>query len=321
MRGTPLAARSDVVRLTTETRVILAALEGLGLPPLHTLTPAEARRMRTEAARLSAGHAVEPVFAVHDELLGGPDGPLPVRIYEPEGWVSGDGSIAYFHGGGWVLGDLETHDALCRALANASRLRLMATDYRRAPEARHPSAIEDAWLAASWLSELEPGPLIVGGDSCGGHIATAVAARSRTGGLEVSAQLLIYPVADLSRFDRPSYERFAEGYWLTRASMAWFRDHYLGDEADPSDPEVSPVHRDDLQDMPPAVVVAAACDVLFDEGRAYADRLRDAGCPVEYRSWDGVIHGFVAMPGMLPEGREAIQWAADALIRLTSGSR
>jgi len=307
--------------LTAETRTILAALEGLGLPPLHTLTPSEARRMRVEAAHLASGPAVEPVFSVHDGLLEGPSVPLRVRIYEPEGWVPGKGSIAYFHGGGWVLGDLETHDALCRALSNASGLRLVATDYRRAPEARHPAAIEDAWLAVSWLSEFESGPLIVGGDSCGGHIATAVAARSRASELDVAAQLLIYPVTDLSRFDRRSYATFAEGYWLTRASMAWFRGHYLSDDVDLSDPEVSPIHRDDLRDMPPTVVVAAACDVLYDEGRAYSDRLRGAGRRVEYRSSDGVIHGFVAMPGTIPEGREAIQWAAEALIRVTGDSK
>lgn len=307
--------------LTAETQAILSALEGLGLPPLHTLTPAAARQMRTEAARLAAAPVVEPVFSVHDELLEGPGGPLPVRIYEPEGWASGDGSVAYFHGGGWVLGDLETHDALCRALTNASGLRLMATDYRRAPEAKHPAAIDDAWLTVSWLSDLEPGPLVVGGDSCGGHIATAVAARSRASDVDVAAQLLIYPVTDLSRFDRCSYQTYADGHWLTRASMAWFRDQYLDDDDDLTDPEVSPIHRDDLRDMPPAVIVAAACDVLMDEGRAYADRLRQAGCPVQYRSWDGVIHGFVAMPGTFPEGREAIQWAADALIRFAGVSR
>jgi acetyl esterase len=302
--------------LTPQTRDLLAALEGLGLPPLHTLSPDEARRMRAEVARLSAAPAVEPVRSVRDEFIDGPGGRLPIRVYEPEGWVPGAGSIAYFHGGGWVLGNLDTHDALCRALANASRLRVMATDYRRAPEARHPAAIEDACYATTWLSDEEEGPLIVAGDSCGGHIATAVAARSRASEVEVAGQLLVYPVTDLTRFDRPSYETFAEGYWLTRAAMGWFRGHYVSEDADLTDAEISPICREDLGGMPPAVFVAAGCDVLLDEGRAYADRLREAGCPVVHRSWEGVIHGFVAMPGTFPEGRQALQWAADELRRL-----
>mgnify|MGYP006091492937 FL=1 len=303
--------------LTPETRSILDAMEGLGLPPLHTLTPGEARHMRAEAARLAAAIDVETVFSVHDERLEGLGAPLAVRIYEPEGWTAGTGSIAYFHGGGWVLGNLDTHDALCRCLANASHLRVMSVDYRLAPEAKHPAAIEDAWVATSWLSQLESGPLIVGGDSCGGHIATAVAARSRTSDMAIAAQLLVYPVTDLSQFERGSYETYAEGHWLTKASMGWFRDHYLHVADVRTDAEVSPVCREDLAEMPPAVIVAAACDVLVDEGLAYADRLKQAGCTVEYRSWAGVIHGFVAMPGILPEGREALQWAAIELRRLS----
>ena len=305
--------------LTPETQAILEALEGLGLPPLHTLTPSEARRMREEAARLAAAPTSEPVSSVSDRVLEGPGGALSVRLYEPKGWALGGGSISYFHGGGWVLGDLDTHDALCRALANASGLRVMATDYRRAPEAPHPAPIDDAWVATSWLSEQESGPLMVGGDSCGGHIATTVAARSRGSALGLVAQLLIYPVTDLSSFDTRSYGAYAEGHWLTKASMGWFRDHYLGVGVDRTDPDVSPLHREDLSDMPAAVVVAAGCDVLLDEGRAYADRLLEAGCHVEYRRFDRVIHGFAAMPGTFPEGREAIEWAA-ALLRLHAGA-
>jgi acetyl esterase len=303
--------------LTPQARSILASLEGMGLPPLHTLTPSEARWMRTEAAQLAASPAVEPVSDVHDEVISGADGALEVRIYEPAGWVPGAGSMAYFHGGGWVLGDLDTHDALCRGLANASGFRVMATHYRRAPEARHPAAIEDAWTATTWLAQEESGPLLVGGDSCGGHMATVVAARSRTSGMALAAQLLVYPVTDLGRFDRPSYDTFAEGFWLTRASMAWFRGHYLPQDADVTDPDVSPLRREDLHAMPPAVVVAAGCDVLLDEGLAYAERLREAGGLVAYQCWDGVIHGFVAMPDAFPEAREALRWASGELRRLT----
>lgn len=299
--------------LTPETRSFLAGLARLGMPPLHTLTPEEARRMRTEAARMAGAPESEPVASVADSMLDGPGGRLDVRIYEPEGWKRGGGSMVYFHGGGWVFGDLDTHDALCRSLANSSGLRVMATDYRLAPEAPHPAALEDAWAATAWMASKELGPLVVGGDSAGGQIATNVAARARGSGIRIAGQLLIYPVTDLEGMDTPSYAAYEEGYWLTKASMEWFRGHYVPDRGVHRHPDVSPLHRDDLAGMPPAVVVAAACDVLVDEGRAYADRLVEAGCDVHYRAWADVIHGFAAMPGTIPEGRAALAWAGDAL--------
>lgn len=301
--------------LTPEMRKLLEGLAALGLPPLHTLTPSEARFMRSEVAQLAGSATPEPVAGVSERVIEGAGGSLAVRLYEPKGWTEGRGSIVYYHGGGWVLGDLDTHDALCRALANASGLRVMATEYRLAPEHPHPAALDDAWTAASWLAECEAGPLVVGGDSAGGHMATTVAARARRGHLEIAAQLLIYPVTDLRCFDTHSYGEFAEGYWLTKASMEWFRRHYLPEDVDRSSPDASPLHREDLGGMPPAVVLAAACDVLLDEGRAYADRLLEAGCDVQYRLYDRVIHGFAAMPGLIPEGREGIVWVGEALRR------
>ncbi|MGI9629053.1 MAG: alpha/beta hydrolase, partial [Longimicrobiales bacterium] len=188
-------------------------------------------------------------------------------------------------------------------------------------EHHHPAALEDAWAATRWMADEAPGPLFVGGDSAGGHLATCVAARARGTGMSVEGQLLIYPVTDLSRLDTQSYDQFAEGYWLTGAAMEWFRGHYLGKDGDPSDPDVSPLLRGDLSGMPPAVVIAADCDVLRDEGRAYADRLEAAGCQVDYRFYEGVIHGFFAMPGAIPEGRKAIQEAGSAIRELVGMSR
>jgi acetyl esterase len=306
--------------LSPETKAFLGGLAALELPPLHELTPDEARRMRAQAAHLAAAPDLEPVASVADAEIPGPDGVVPVRVYEPDGWVAGGGSIGYYHGGGWVFGNLDTHDALCRGLANASGLRVMATAYRLAPEAPHPAALRDAWAATSWLSERETGPLVVAGDSAGGHIATNMAARARGSTLRIAAQLLIYPVTDLSRLDTPSYVRYGEGYWLTRASMEWFRGHYLSGSAPKDDPEISPLCREDLTGLPPAVVVAAACDVLVDEGRAYAERLASAGCETRYRAWEGVIHGFAAMPGTIPEGAEALRWAGSELRRLLGSS-
>jgi len=286
---------------------VLEALEGLGLPPLHTLTPEEAREMRKAAAALAEGSDPEPVGSVEDREIAGEGGPLPVRVYTPER-RSGDGggTLVYFHGGGWVLGSLDTHDALCRGLANASGVRVVATGYRLAPEHPHPAALEDACTATAWAADRWAGPVVVGGDSAGGHLATCVAARARGTALRLSGQLLIYPVTDLASFDTPSYAAFAEGYWLTRAGMAWFRRHYLPEGTAAADPDVSPLRRTDLAGLPPALIVAAECDVLRDEGAAYARRLEEAGCEADYRLYDGVIHGFMALAGAIPEGGVAI---------------
>jgi acetyl esterase/lipase len=302
--------RQDV---TPETRALLDALDRMGLPPLHTMTPLEARAMREAAARVGRAPTPEPVASIENRSIPTPWGPLPVRLYTPADWDGTGGSVVYFHGGGWVLGNLDTHDAPCRALANSAGMLVMSVAYRLAPEFRHPAALDDAWAAAEWMAQQHVGPLFVAGDSAGGHMATCVAANARGSALRLAGQLLVYPVTDLSRFDTGSYRRYANGFWLTRASMEWFRDHYLPPEVVRTEPEVSPLLREDLTGLPPAIVVAAECDVLQDEGFAYAGRLRDAGCDVRYHRYDGVIHGFFAMPALIPEAREAINAAASFL--------
>lgn len=299
--------------LNRDSRALLDAMDRLGLPPLHTLTPLRARALRKAAAELAEPEEGEEVARVEDRTLRGPGGPLAIRSYVPDGWEEARGSLVYFHGGGWVLGSLDTHDALCRGLANASSLRIVSVGYRLAPEAPHPAALEDAWAATRAIAEEGPGPVVVGGDSAGGHLATGIAARARRTDVGVAAQLLIYPVTDLSTFGTPSYREFADGFWLTRAAMEWFRTHYVPEGTDLRDPEVSPLRREDLFGMPPAVIVAAECDVLRDEGAAYARRLSEAGCEVDYRVYEGVIHGFMALPGSISEGRRAIQEAGAAV--------
>jgi len=298
---------------------ILDAIAGLGLPPMHTLSPGEARDLRKQTASVVTGDT-EPVASVEDSSFAGPEGAVAVRVYVPtEGPPLG--TLVYFHGGGWVMGNLDTHDAVCRGLANASEARVVAVDYRLAPEHPHPRAIEDAWSATLWARSRFDGPLAVGGDSAGGHLATTVAARARARGPELTAQVLIYPVTDLSRLDTRSYRTFAEGFWLTRAAMFWFRDHLLSDGQDPSDPEVSPLLREDLTGMAPAVVALAECDVLRDEGHAYAQRLKQAGCLATCVEYPGVIHGFVAMPHAVAQGRQAIADIASALRDLMADRR
>ncbi len=274
--------------------------------------------MRRRAAGVAHHGEPEPVGRVEDLEIEGPGGPLRLRVYEPV--TSPPGTLVYFHGGGWVLGNLDTHDALARGLANASGLRVVAVDYRLAPEHPHPAALEDARAAVCWARAREVGALLVGGDSAGGHLATCVAAGARGTGLALAGQLLVYPVTDLASFDRPSYEAFAEGYWLTRPGMEWFRGHYLTAGTDRRDADVSPLYRENLEDMPPAVIVAAECDVLRDEGVAYAVRLEEAGCDVTYRIYPGVIHGFMALAGLIPEGRDAIEMTGARLRALAEGA-
>lgn len=300
--------------MTAETRALLDSIEALGFPPIHEMSPTQARAMREKAARLAPVVRPEPVGRVEDLSLDGPGGPLPVRMYTPDGWDPElGGALLYCHGGGWVLGNLDTHDAPCRGLANASGLRVVAVDYRLAPEHPHPAALEDAWAATCWLDRATHGPLFVGGDSAGGHLATNIAARARASSVSVAGQLLVYPVTDLSRFDTASYDTYAEGYWLTRAAMEWFRGHYLPAGTDRTDPDVSPLLREELSGMPTAVIVTAECDVLRDEGVAYGERLHQAGCEVTHLEYDGVIHGFFAMPDVIPEGRRAMTESGLAL--------
>ncbi len=301
-------------RLAPEVQDLLTRFEALGLAPFETLTPAEARQTRKRAAAVTTAHGTD-VAGVEDSLVEGPEGPTPIRTYSPGPDVP-PGTMVYFHGGGWVFGDLDTHDALCRGLTSATGLRVVAVQYRLAPEHPYPAALEDAWTVTRHVAEREPGLLVVGGDSAGGNLATTVAARARGTATRVAAQLLVYPVTDLSAFDTPSYRDFARGHWLTAGAMEWFRGHYVPHGAALDDPELSPLHRADLSGMPPALVVTAECDVLRDEGAAYARRLRAAGNEVVYRCHEGMIHGFLALPGVIPQADRAIQETGRALRRL-----
>ena len=247
-------------------------------------------------------------------------GGVPARLYRP----SGDedlGLLVYFHGGGWVVGDLETHDSTCRALAAESGHAVLAVDYRRAPEHPFPAALDDAMAATRWASEhaeelgCAAGKLAIGGDSAGGNLAAAI---TQQGAVPVRFQLLVYPVTD-ARCTTTSYVDFAEGPYLTRASMDWYIAHYLsGGEGAADDPRVSPLLGDDeaLAKSPPTHVVTVETDVLRDEGEAYAARLESAGVPTTLRRYEGMFHGFFALPELIDAGREAVAEAARELRRV-----
>jgi len=283
----------------------LAAGDG----PYDGLSLDEARAVARRVSALSGPG--EPVAHVEDRALPGPGGPLPVRLYRPEAPAPLP-LLVYFHGGGWVLGDLDSSDFGCRAYANRVPCLVVSVDYRLAPEHKFPAAVEDVVAATRWAAahaaELggDPARVAVGGLSAGATLAavTALALRD-AGGPALCGQLLTAPVID-ARMDTASYSANAEGYGLTRAKMSWFWNHYLARPEDGQHPHASPACAEDLRGLPPAFVMTAELDPLRDEGEAYAQRLAAAGVPVRHRRYDGMVHSFMG-PEAAGEALEALR--------------
>jgi acetyl esterase len=302
--------------LEPTTAAMLEQFAAADAPPMSALPPEAAREMYK--AMQPPAPEIE-IGAVEDRSIPGPAGTIDLRIYRPEG--PGPFPLhLHYHGGGWVIGDLDTHDADCRELCRGAGCVVVAVDYRLAPEHAFPAAPEDCYAATRWAVDnaealgARPGPISVGGDSAGGNLAAAVALMARDrGGPEIALQLLVYPVTDAT-MDTASYVDNAEGYLLTRDSMEWFWNHYCPAESR-TDPLASPLKAEDLAGLPPAVVMTAEFDPLRDEGQAYADRLRDAGVEVEYRCFDGLIHGFFSQARMIPAARAGVDMAVEALRR------
>ena len=276
-------------------------------------------------AALRAGYAAElpeiwgvpePVDEVVDILIPGPGGDLPVRVYRPR-TTELLPALVWFHGGGWVVGNLETHDPLCRAIANRAPCVVIAVDYRLAPEHRFPAALEDAWVATEWVAEealslgVDASRIAIGGDSAGGNLAASVALQARRGALPVALQVLVYPVTDFD-LESESYQRLGTGLNLSRAKMEWYWAQYLGTD-DGTHPDASPLRAADLQDVAPALVLTAELDPLVSEGEAYAERLRADGVEVRARRFEGMIHGFLRMPAIVDDADEAIDAIAAAV--------
>ncbi|ETW98893.1 MAG: hypothetical protein ETSY1_17005 [Candidatus Entotheonella factor] len=263
-----------------------------------------------------------PIGAVENRHIPGPGGDIPVRLFTPVN--AGAGSLpvlVYFHGGGWVVGDLDSHDVVCRSLANASGCKIVSVDYRLAPEHPWPAAPDDCLAAVQWVvahaAELgvDAGRLAVGGDSAGGNLAAAVTLRARAAnGPNIAFQLLIYPAVDAT-MSLDSIESNGYSYFLEKAGMEWFYDHYLSHPADAKNPDVSPLFADDLSGLPPAYVVTAEYDPLRDEGRAYADKLQAAGVPVEYINYPTMIHGFFGFQAVVDVSGEAVRLAGEAVAK------
>jgi acetyl esterase len=261
----------------------------------------------------------EPVKRVEDRTIPGPDGEIRVRIY----WPETEGTrplLVWYHGGGWVIGDLDGADYACRMLTNAAEAIVMSVDYGLAPEKKFPSAPQECFAALKWAAEhaselnADASKIAVGGDSAGGNLAAVVAVMARDqGGPKLSFQLLVYPVTDYD-FSTPSYTENASGYLLTKDSMEWFWGHYVNSPEDARHPHASPMQTADLSALPPALVLTAEYDPLRDEGEAYAKRLIEAGVDVTAKRYDGQIHGFFANPA-IDDGHEAARTAGAALKR------
>jgi len=305
-------------KLDRNVRTLLEAIAALGLPPLESQTPAEARQ-RVNENRAALTGPLEPLASIDNLRIPGPDGEIPVRVYTPEGGGNGAG-IVYFHGGGWVVCDLDTHDVPCSAIAHRSGAIVIAVDYRLAPEHKFPAAVIDSYAALLWVADnadrlgIDPNQLCVCGDSAGGNLATVMAIKSRDeNGPRIALQVLVYPVTDLSSLETGSYDEFAEDHYLTKSLMACFRDHYLAHPEDARDPQASPLLARDLRGLPPALVITAECDPLRDEGEAYAKRLRDSGVEVTLTRYSGMIHPFFSLAGAIPQAAEAYQQIAGAI--------
>jgi acetyl esterase len=309
--------------LLPEVQQLLAALDAAGLPPFEHMTVPQAR----EAAKGFIDLQGEPEeIATEDRTIPGPAGDIPVRVYTP----AGDGPkpvILYFHGGGWVIGDLDVCDNPVRRIANKTGAVVVSVDYRLAPEHFYPAAFDDSYAATVWVAEHaaelggDPERIATCGDSAGGNLAAAIAiaARDRQGP-RLAAQLLLYPVTDFN-FTTGSYEENGEGYLLTRGSMQWFWAHYLGPQELGKDPFACPARADNLVGLPPAFVATAEFDPLRDEGEAYAANLRTAGVEVTAKRYDGMVHGFAWTLGATPSGAVLIDDLAAAFGAALAGAR
>ncbi len=302
--------------LHPEAQSLLDALAEMGSPPFECMTVPQARV--ATAAFLDLQPPAEEVGTVSDRALPGPAGDIPVRIYVPHGQRT-RGVLVYFHGGGWVIGDIETVDRPCRSIANAADVVVVSVDYRLAPEHPQPAAFDDCYAATAWVAEhaeeldVDPARLAVGGDSAGGHLAAAVSLEARDrGGPAIAFQLLIYPVTDFA-FTTASHAENGEGYLLQRATMQWFWAHYLGASDPDKDQTVFPARAASFADLPPAFVATAEFDPLRDEGEAYAESLRAAGNDVTAQRYDGMIHGFLWTLGATPSGARLVDDAVAAL--------
>jgi acetyl esterase len=307
-----------------QVKQFLQLYESMDVPELHELSPPQAREVQEQ---LSQAEPDIELPTIEDRTIDGPDGEIPVRLYDPREDDKETPLIVFFHGGGFVVGSLDTHDGPCRKLAAESGYPVLSVDYRLAPEHPFPAGLNDCYAAVEWASEADnelgtDGRVVVAGDSAGANFAAGVSLLGRDrGGPEIAAQILVYPVAG-DATETESYEQNSEGYFLTAETMEWFHDQYVEDDIDEGNIYASPRLAADLSELPPATVITAGFDPLRDDGAAYAQRLADAGVPVEHHNFEGMIHGFfnmIADPVDIDAAHDAYDAVVDDLEEMVDG--
>lgn len=300
--------------LHPQAQAIISGVESMGLPPFETLSVEEQRAFVQNFSMFMI--PTEEVASIEDVEIPGPEGVIPVRIYLPAGAEAPHPAVMYFHGGGGSTGSVELVDPLCRRLANQSSCAVVSVDYRLAPEHPYPAGVMDAYVATAWVAAYGPNlgidssRLAVAGDSAGATLATVTCMlfRDKADEISVDVQMLLCPVTDLVKFETPSYKEYGQGgYLLTTSMMEQFREHYLtGVEDRVDEPYCSPVRTQNLQDLPPAIIITAECDPLRDEAEAYGELMRVNGNLVEVRREEGMLHNFFWMGAAIDRGREII---------------
>lgn len=302
-----------------QVQVVLDLVKQANAPEMWQLTPDQARReyqMRVDKLKVR-----EDIHRTEDRRITGPAGDIPIRIYTPRELKQGEKLpvLLWYHGGGFVIGDLDTHDSVCRMIANQADCLVVAVDYRLAPEHKFPAAVEDCHAALLWVAKHagefggDASRLAVGGDSAGGNLATAIAIMARdSGSPKLAFQMLIYPCV-APEPETASHLKFAEGYVLTRKTIVWFFKHYLKTKSDMRDFRFAPLVADDLSSLPPALVLVAGYDPLRDEGVEYAKRLLEAGNRVRLSNYEGAVHGFYLMGGTVELAKQAVAESAQML--------
>jgi acetyl esterase len=311
----------EQMSLDPQTKMLLDYLASLSTPPLETLTPELARK----AFRLPQGE-IEPVGRVENRNIQGPEGEIPVRVYYPQEAQTIYPALVYYHGGGWVVGNIDSHDNICRALTNLANCVTISVDYRLAPEHKFPAAVYDCYAAVQYVFDhaeefqVDPARIAVGGDSAGGNLAAVISnLATDKQNPAICFQLLLYPATNIWGEPTPSMVENAEGYFLTKGTMEWFLDCYSnGEEEDKGNPLLAPILYNNFSGLPPALVITAEYDPLRDEGELYAKKLEEAGVKVELVRYDGTIHGFMSMASVISLGKSALEKSGLALSEVFS---
>ncbi|BDB26464.1 alpha/beta hydrolase [Cupriavidus sp. P-10] len=311
--------------LDPQARAMLDAMAAMPSPDFSTLRAADYRAALAAMPGFAPGDAIA---AQQDLTLDGAAGPLKARLYRPDDSAALP-LVIYFHGGGFVLCGLDSHDNICRSLARRSGALVLSVDYRLAPEARFPAAADDAVAAVRWAAAhaaqlgADPSRIAVAGDSAGGNLAAVACQQLRGSGIALRHQLLLYPYLDCTdgATASASYRDCAAGYFLGAAELDWYRTQYLADRADAADVRASPLQQRDLHALPPATIITAEFDPLRDQGEAYGEALQRAGHSATVRRWPGQFHGFISMQGVIDAASDALDVAAAALVRAFGNSR